>query len=127
MMRRACTSLCIAALVATGCAAGRNDFIRLNAGTQFPARTAEASIVLTVSGLSEPYQEIGVIHVSGISREGYDALNEKLRMKARQVGADAVIYVHYDLENVGSVIPFFVAIPYNVLTAEGVAVRTRES
>jgi hypothetical protein len=127
MMRWAWASLCLTALLATGCAAGRNDFIRLNAGTQFSARAPDAPIVLTVSGLSEPYQEIGVIHVSGISREGYDTLNEKLRAKARAVGADAVIYVHYDLENVGSVIPFFVAIPYNVLTAEGVAVRTHES
>jgi hypothetical protein len=114
-----------ALLCAAGCAMGRNDFVRLNPGTSFPSRPVEAPVVLTVSGLDKPYQEIGVIHVSGLSRDGYEKLNEQLRAKAREVGADAVIYVHYGLENVLSIIPFFVALPYNVLTAEGVAVRTR--
>jgi len=66
-----------------------------------------------------------VIHVSGISRLGYDDLNGKMRAKARQVGADAVIYVRYGTENVMSIIPFFVAFPYDVLTAEGLAVRSK--
>jgi len=108
-----------------GCAAGRNDFILLNPGTTYPSRPHDAPILLTVGELNRPYQELGIIHVSGISREGYEQLNHKLRMKAREVGADAVIFVSYGTEHALSIIPFFVAIPYDVLTARGLAVRSK--
>ncbi len=68
----------------------------------------------------------GVIHVSGVLRHGYDHLNERMRRKAREVGADAIIFVHYGTENILSLIPFFVAIPYDVLTADGLAVRSTD-
>ncbi len=111
----------------TGCAMARQDFIQLNAGTSYAAKEADAPVVFSVGDLDRPYEEIGVIHVSGISRLGYDQLNQRMRAKARQVGADAVIFVHYGTENVISIIPFFVAIPYDVLTADGLAVRSLES
>lgn len=116
---------CLALLSVAGCAAGRNDLILLNPGTHFASRPADAPIILAVGGLEEPYQEIGVLHVSGVSRLGYEDLNEKLRQEARRAGADAVIDVHYGVENVLSVIPFFISVPYDVLTAEGLAVRKR--
>ena len=112
-------------LTLTGCAAARNDFILLNPGTQYPSRAADAAVLLTVGDLDHPYQELGMIHVSGITREGYTQLNEKLRAKAREVGADAVIFVHYSTDHVLSIIPFFVAIPYDVLTVRGLAVRSK--
>jgi len=115
----------LVALGVSGCAAGRNDFVRLNPGTRFDARPASTPIVLSVGDLNRPYQEIGVIHVSGVSRQGYEELNEKLREEARRVGADAVIFVRYGTENAFSIIPFFVAIPYDVLVAEGLAVRSK--
>lgn len=116
---------CGALLALTGCAAARQDFIALNAGTAFSPRPTHAPVVLTVGDLDRPYQEIGVVHVSGISRIGYAGLNERMRAKARQVGADAIIFVTYGTENVLSVIPFFVALPYDVLTAQGLAVRSQ--
>lgn len=122
MSRRIATLLL--GLSLTGCAAARNDFIRLNPGTQYPSRPADAAVLLTVGELDRPYQELGMIHVSGITREGYTQLNEKLRAKAREVGADAVIFVHYSTDHVLSIIPFFVAIPYDVLTVRGLAVRS---
>ena len=106
-----------------GCAAGRADYVQLNPGTAYPARGARAPVVLTVGDWSQPYEELGVVHVSGVTREGFAGLNERLRAEARRAGADAVIYVHYGTENVFSVIPIFVSIPYDVLTAEGLAVR----
>ena len=108
-----------------GCAAGRNDVVLLNAATHFPSRPENAAVLLTVGDLGRPYQEIGVIHVSGMSREGYEQLNEKLRAEARRVGADAVIFVRYGTENAFSFISFFIAIPYDVLVAEGLAVRAK--
>jgi len=121
-------ALAVATLTAwllTGCAAGRDDFVLLNPGTTRQAIPSSTPVTLTVGDLDRPYEEIGVIHVSGVTREGYDTLNEKLREKARQAGADAVIYVRYGTENILSIIPFFIAIPYDVLTAEGLAVRSR--
>jgi hypothetical protein len=115
----------VACLTLAGCAAGRNDFVSLNAGTVFRALPDHAPVVLTVGDLDRSYQEIGVIHVSGISREGYDKLSEKLREEARRVGADAVVFVRYGTENAFSFIPFFIAIPYDVLTAEGLAVKSK--
>ena len=114
----------VAGLLA-GCAAGRNDFASLNPGTRFEPRAVNAPVVLSIGDLGKPYQEVGVIHVSGISREGYSRLNEKLREEARRAGADAVIFVRYGTENAFSIIPFFVAIPYDVLVAEGLAVRSK--
>ena len=112
-------------LSVAGCAAGRNDVVLLNAGTHFPPRAEDAGVLLTVGDLGHPYQEIGVIHVSGMSREGYEQLNEKLRAEARRAGADAVVFVRYGTENAFSLIPFFIAIPYDVLVAEGLAVRAK--
>ena len=43
------------------------------------------------------------------------------------MGADVVLFVRYGTENAFSLIPFFVAIPYDVLTAEGVAIRRSET
>jgi hypothetical protein len=112
-------------LVLAGCAAGRNDFVRLNPATAFKPLPEDAAVLLTVGDLDRPYQEVGIIHVSGISRDGYDKLSEKLRSEARRVGADAVIFVRYGTENAFSIIPFFVAIPYDVLAAEGLAVKSK--
>jgi hypothetical protein len=121
------TSIAWAALIAlstAGCAVARRDFIQLNAGTSYPERPMDAPVVLSVGDLDRPYEELGVIHVSGVIRHGYERLNERMRARARQVGADAVVFVHYGTENVMSIIPFFVAIPYDVLTAGGLAVRS---
>ena len=109
-----------------GCAAGRNDFVTLNPGTQHPSLSVDVPVLLTVGDLDRGYEEMGVIRVSVVSRMGYDKLNDKLRTKAREVGADAVIFIRYGTENAFSVLPLFVAIPYDVLTAEGVAVRSKK-
>jgi len=108
-----------------GCAAGRTDAVLLNPGVHYSPREAGEPVVLTTSELEHPYVEVGMIHVSGISREGYQGLNEKLRSEARRMGADAVIFVRYGTENLFSLVPIFVAIPYDVLTADGVAVRSK--
>ena len=120
---RLCAALSL--LIGTGgCAVARKDYIQLNAGTSYESRADDAPVVLSVGDLDRPYEELGVIHVSGVLRQGYDRLNQRMRAKARDVGADAIIFVHYGTENILSLIPFFVAIPYDVLTADGLAVRS---
>jgi hypothetical protein len=114
------------ALVALlGCALGRADFVQLNPGSAYPPRPKAAPVVLTVGDWDQPYVELGVVHVSGFLRTGHAELNEKLRTKAREAGADAVIYVRYGTENVLSILAIVVAIPWDVATAEGLAVRSK--
>lgn len=110
----------------SGCAVGRQDFSLLNPSTRYESKAADAPIFLTTRDLEDPYEEIGLIHVSGNTREGYEVLNAKLRAQARRVGADAVIHVSYGIENAFSIVPIFIAIPYDVVTAEGLAVRTKQ-
>jgi hypothetical protein len=108
-----------------GCALGRSDFVQLNPGTSYPPRPQGAPVVLSVGDWDSPYEELGVVHVSGFVRTGHAALNDKLRAQARQAGADAVIYVRYGTENVMSILAIVVAIPWDVVTAEGLAVRSK--
>ncbi len=117
--------LAAAALLFSGCAAGRTDVVLLNPEPHYAALATNEPVVLTTTDMGSPYTELGMIHVSGVSREGYQSLNEKLRNEARRIGADAVIFVHYGTENLFSVVPVFFAIPYDVLTAEGLAVRSK--
>ena len=112
-------------LLISGCAAGRTDAILFNPSVHYAPLPPNEDVVFTTTDFNGPYVELGMIHVSGVSREGYESLNGKLRAEARRLGADAVIFVHYGTENLFSIIPFFVSIPYDVLTAEGVAVRSK--
>jgi hypothetical protein len=124
--RRGWPALGVCALSSlAACAIGRSDFAALNPGTSYPPRSRSAPVVLTIGDLDRPYEELGMIHVSGVLRTGHDALNEKLRAQARQAGADAVIYVRYGTENVLSIFAVVVSIPWDVLTAEGLAVRSK--
>jgi hypothetical protein len=110
---------------ASACAFGRADFVLLNPGTSYPPSSSTAPVVLTVGDWEGPYEELGVIQVSGWVRAGYGDLNAKLRTRAREAGADGVIFVRYGTANVLSFFAIFVSIPWDVLTAEGVAVRSK--
>jgi hypothetical protein len=115
----------IALVALGGCAFGRSDFVQLNPGSAYPPRPKGAPVVLTVGDWDRPYVELGMVHVSGFVRTGHQDLNEKLRTKAREAGADAVVFVRYGTENVLSILAIVVAIPWDVVTAEGLAVRSK--
>ena len=120
------TALVLVFFVLSGCAVGRQDFSLLNPEIAYSPKSATDPIFLTMRDLDDPYEEIGLIHVSGTTREGYEVLNAKLREQARRVGADAVIHVSYGIENAFSIVPIFISIPYDVITAEGLAVRAKK-
>lgn len=123
-LARALAAGALAAL-ACACAFGRSDFVQLNSGTSYKPRPENAPVVLSVGEWEGPYEELGVVRVSGLVRAGYADLNDRLRDQARNHGADAVIFVHYGTENVLSIIPIFVSIPWDVLTAEGLAIKAK--
>ncbi len=111
-------------LACGGCAVARNDLVLLNPDvTHYPAKAADASILLMTGEPERSYEELGMIFVSGVARTGYRELNDQLRKQARKAGADAVISVRYGTDYVLSLIPFFASIPYEVLSAQGLAVR----
>jgi len=112
--------------LSTGCAAGRSDFARMNPSVHYPPKSANEIVHMTTMGSERSYEEIGFLHISAKKRDGYDMLQEKLRMEARRVGADAVIYVTYGTENAFSIAPIFIAIPYDVLFVEGLAIRYKD-
>lgn len=113
-------------LALSGCAVSRSDFSALNPGVNYPPAESNAPVYLTTMGVDGQFEEIGYIYVSASNRNGsYYELNEKLRSVARRAGADAVIYVTYGTENAFSIIPFFISIPYDVNTAQGLAVKRK--
>ena len=114
-----------AILITTGCAIGRTDVVLVNPDAKRATLSANEPVLLTTLGLDVSYEEIGFIRVNGVARLGYEGLNNKLRDEARQLGADAVIYIHYGTEYAFSISPIILSIPYDVLTAEGLAVRTK--
>jgi hypothetical protein len=75
-----------------GCATVRTDFAPL----QFNATAVKTSgdILLATGDINRPYKELGVIFVKG-RHTGYQNIMEKLREKAREVGADAVIKIEF--------------------------------
>jgi hypothetical protein len=75
-----------------GCATVRTDFAPLQFGTT--AAKTSGDILLATGDLNRPYKELGVIFVKG-RHTGYQSIMEKLREKAREVGADAVIKIEF--------------------------------
>jgi hypothetical protein len=79
-------------LMLTGCATVRTDFAPL----RFDAVAAKTSgdIRLTTADIDRPYTELGVIFVKG-RHIGYQSIMEKMKQKAQEVGADAVIKIEF--------------------------------
>ena len=66
------------------------DFASLSVDAAAP--TAGAEVLLTTRDVDRPYRELGVIFVKGHCAR-YQSIVKKLRAKAKDVGADAVIII----------------------------------
>lgn len=65
----------------------------------YPAKDASASILLRTSDYADKkYEEIAVINIRSGSMTHVDQLNESLKQKARELGADAIIRIQYGHE-----------------------------
>ena len=75
-----------------GCATVRTDFAPL----QFGATAAKTSgdILLATGDINRPNKELGVIFVKG-RHVGYQGVMEKLKERAQEAGADAVIKIEF--------------------------------
>ncbi len=88
-----------------GCASTKVNYGAL-VGANLSPKDATAEIILTTKDLDRPYKEIGIISVVGGSKNTtYDELNDKMRQKAREVGADAVIKIEYGTEAKNVMLP----------------------
>ena len=121
-MRTLPTLVLIFVLLA-GCARNRVVYVS-HSLERYPAKSASAPVLLTYSEkLDRSYEELGTVFAYARSAIQYDRVAELLKGKARQMGADAVIKVQYKQRQVFSVNPFFISVPYNAATGEGIAVR----
>ena len=84
--------ICCLVILFSGCATVRTDFAPL----RFDAAAKTSSdILLTTGGIDRPYTEIGVIFVKGRYFTSFEKVMEKMKDKAREVGADAVIKIEF--------------------------------
>jgi len=101
----------IVCLSLIGCASVPH--IRVNYGSlnneTFIAKSSNAEILLTTKDLDRPYKEIGIISASGKAKTTYDELNEAIKKKAREMGADAVIKLDYGTQAKAFMLPSTVA------------------
>ena len=80
--------ICMVILL-SGCATVRTDFVPF---TDTSVSKTGKDVLLTTGDLNRPYKEIGIVLVKG-HHAGYQKVMEKLREKAHEVGADAVIKI----------------------------------
>ena len=101
----------IVCLFLVGCASIPN--IRVNYGSltneTFVAKSSDTEILLTTKDSDRPYKEIGIISASGKVKTTYDELNEKIKKKAREIGADAVIKLEYGTQSKAFMLPSTIA------------------
>jgi len=90
-MKKAIFLLCVF-FMAVGCATVRTDFAQLQSSA-LPAKTG-GDILLATGDINRPYTELGVIFVKG-RHVGYRGVMEKLKERAREAGADAVIKIEF--------------------------------
>jgi len=76
----------------SGCATVRTDFAPLRCDA---AAKTMVDILLITGELERPYTEIGVIFVKGRYFTSFEKAMEKMKDKAREVGADAVIKIEF--------------------------------
>lgn len=82
-------------LILTGCASTKVNYGSM-INEKLQPKDTNAEILLLTKDLDKSYKEIGIISVVGGSKNtSYDELNNKIRQKAREVGADAVIKIEY--------------------------------
>jgi len=76
----------------SGCATVRTDFAQMRFDE---AAKTRGDILLTTGEIDRPYTEIGVIFVKGRYFTSFEKVMEKMKDKAREVGADAVIKIEF--------------------------------
>ncbi len=95
--------ICLLTLV--GCASTRVNYGSLTSEKFLPKSNID-DLLLSTKDLDKPYKEIGIISVVGGSKHtSYDELNNKMREKASEAGADAVIRIEYGSEAKNVMVP----------------------
>jgi len=75
-----------------GCAIIMTDFAPLSIDSV--TSKTETDFLLTTGDIDRPYKELGVIFVKG-SCARYKNIVERLKLKAKDIGADAVIKIEF--------------------------------
>lgn len=92
-------------LLLSGCASTKVNYGSMTS-EKLQSKDANAEILLLTKDIKKPYKEIGIISIVGANKNtSYDELNNKLKQKAREVGADAVIKIEYGTEAKNVMVP----------------------
>lgn len=81
---------CILLLIG-GCARYFAEFVRIDRQYQYPAKSANAPIDVYTEDIRQDYEILAVIRSGGNAFTSFQDLVEAMKVKARQVGADAII------------------------------------
>jgi len=103
-MKRVICLLTLVMLV-SGCATVKINYGSLT-NDSFPSKDENAEILLTTKDIDRPYEEVGIISAS-VTGEGitFEEMNQRMKEKAREIGADAIIKIEYGTTNGGIMIP----------------------
>ena len=83
-------------LFLVGCASTKyTPFFR---GEKYPSKSKKEEIVMTTTDISKPYKRIGIVSTFGKTKSDYRMLKERVRKKAKSIGADAVIELKYEMK-----------------------------
>lgn len=92
-------------LLLSGCASTKVNYGSMTS-EKLQSKDANAEILLLTKDIEKPYKEIGIISVVGANKNtSYDELNDKLKQKAKEFGADAVIKIEYGTEANNVMVP----------------------
>lgn len=85
-------------LLGAGCAASPVVFVPLDDDYTPSPRPDDAQVVLNRAAVERPHRVIGIIEAQLGQNATREALNDLLRRKAREVGADGLMLVEYDVD-----------------------------
>lgn len=91
--------LLLSALVLGGCAGLTMAEVSPLTSQTFQAKSVEADILISTGDIQKKYQELAIINIRSSAWTKIDRLNWKLKIKAREIGADAIIRVSYGHES----------------------------
>lgn len=88
-MKQAIIFSCV--ILLSGCARYYAEFTRIDRTYQYPAKPSDATIDVYTEDIRQDYEILAVIRSGGNAFASFKDLVEAMKVKARQVGADAVI------------------------------------
>jgi hypothetical protein len=90
--------LCLLILLVIGCSSSNVKYTKIDESYIESPKTTDAEIALTNKKFERPHRVIGIIEVNlGKDARRFE-LNQLMLKKAREIGADGIMLVEYDVD-----------------------------